>query len=409
MARKPTGAVLSHTGNDGRTYRSLRFTAYGTRRFVSLGPVTEAEAQRKLRHVLADVERDKWEPERIEAQREPEATKTFHAYAEEWWLLNVRRWSPRTVEDYKWRLERDGGLVDHFGEMPLDRITVDTVEGFVAAKLAEGTLSPRSINMQVVLLAQILEAALDRGLIPKNPAVGKKRRAPERRPQRSYLDSADSIESLLDAAGQMDADRRDQVHRRAIATTLLFAGLRIGELCELTWGDVNLGAGWLSVRRSKTDAGVRRVRIRGILRDALLSIRPLDVSLDSYVFATAKGGPSNPSNIRNRLLAPAEQAASAALVKRGGLPLPHVTPHSCRRTFASVLYAIGETPPTVMAEMGHTSPQMALSAYAQAMNRDEQESAKLKALVEGAGADFGSPIGRGDDIADSESVERDAA
>ena len=30
-------------------------------------------------------------------------------------------------------------------------------------------------------------------------------------------------------------------------------------------------------------------------------------------------------------------------------PLPRLTPHSLRRTFASLLYGIGESPPVVMA------------------------------------------------------------
>jgi hypothetical protein len=35
MARPTTGSVVEHVGRDGRTYRSLRFSAYGTRRRVS--------------------------------------------------------------------------------------------------------------------------------------------------------------------------------------------------------------------------------------------------------------------------------------------------------------------------------------------------------------------------------------
>ena len=60
-----------------------------------------------------------------------------------------------------------------------------------------------------------------------------------------------------------------------------------------------------------------------------------------------------------------------------------LTPHSLRRTFASVLYALGSTPPVVMAEMGHTDPKLALAIYAQAMGRDERQLGELRALVEG--------------------------
>ena len=49
-----------------------------------------------------------------------------------------------------------------------------------------------------------------------------------------------------------------------------------------------------------------------------------------------------------------------------------------------MLYAVGESPATVMKEMGHSSPSMALSVYAQAMELDDKEKARLEALVEGA-------------------------
>jgi hypothetical protein len=62
-----------------------------------------------------------------------------------------------------------------------------------------------------------------------------------------------------------------------------------------------------------------------------------------------------------------------------------LTPHGLRRTFASLLYGIGEASPVVMAELGHTDPALALSIYAQAMRRDDGENERLRALVEGAG------------------------
>ena len=85
------------------------------------------------------------------------------------------------------------------------------------------------------------------------------------------------------------------------------------------------------------------------------------------------------------MLAPAIKLANERLAEAGEPPLPAgLTPHSLRRTFASVLYALGSTPPVVMAEMGHTGPQMALAIYAHAMGREEGQLEALRALVEGA-------------------------
>jgi hypothetical protein len=57
---------------------------------------------------------------------------------------------------------------------------------------------------------------------------------------------------------------------------------------------------------------------------------------------------------------------------------------SLRRTFCSLLDALGDDPGTVMDEMGHTNPALALRVYRQAVRRGEDEKAQLRALVEGA-------------------------
>lgn len=183
MPRPTKGSITEHVGKDGLTYRSLRFTAYGKRRRVPLGPVSEADAESALRHALADVERGVWKPPAaIEPPPDIEPVATFHAFAEEWWVRNEKRFAAKTVTDYRWRLAH---LLPHFAGLPLDRITFDAVERYIAAKLAEDDpLSARSINMTVILLAAILEGAVERELIARNPAKGKGRRVRERAPSR---------------------------------------------------------------------------------------------------------------------------------------------------------------------------------------------------------------------------------
>jgi len=84
------------------------------------------------------------------------------------------------------------------------------------------------------------------------------------------------------------------------------------------------------------------------------------------------------------MLAPAIEHANKQLAKDGREPLPAgLTPHSLRRTFASLLFAIGETPPYVMAQMGHTTASLTLALYARAMERRDGEPQRLRALVEG--------------------------
>jgi site-specific recombinase XerD len=267
MARPLKGKVIPRKRSDNLTHYALRFTAYGKRRYLTLGAISREEADKQLGYVLADVERGIWQPP-VEIGPPVEVTPlpTFHEYAEEWWLRNERRLSENTRLDYRWRLESH--LLPYFKNMRLNEISLDAVEDYIAAKLAEDNpLSARSINMTLILLGAILETAVERELIPRNPAVGKRRRVREHTPQRSYLESATQIRALLDGAQELDrtarADRR-HIRRKAILSTLIFAGLRIGELLVLPLDSLDLSGDWLETG-SKTNAGYRKIKIRNTL------------------------------------------------------------------------------------------------------------------------------------------------
>lgn len=155
----------------------------------------------------------------------------------------------------------------------------------------------------------------------------------------------------------------------------MFAGLRISELLNLRWADVDLANGWLTVGESKTDDGIRKVRMRPVLRDVFAECKPTDADPTVLVFGTSEGKRQSPSNVRRRVLSKAAEGAK--------VPLPTLTPHSLRQTFCSLLFALGEPHPVVMREMGHTDAKLTLNVYAQVMERDEQENERLRALVNG--------------------------
>jgi integrase len=167
-------------------------------------------------------------------------------------------------------------------------------------------------------------------------------------------------------------------------STLVLAGLRIGELLELRWRDVDLTAGRVTVRRSKTDAGVRQVDMLPLLRDELAALKASarNVQPDGLVFATTTGRPHGASNIRRRVLARAVKLANERLGQRGEVPLPEpLTPHKLRHTFASVLVALGTDAGATMDQLGHTDPRFTLRVYRHGMRRDDQSKRALRELV----------------------------
>lgn len=186
---------------------------------------------------------------------------TFHRFASDWFAESAAGWRESTRLDYTWQLELH--LLPFFADHRLDEITVAEVDRYKGVKLAEKRLSPASINKTLTRLAQILEVAVERELIPRNPATGRRRRVKASKPRAVWLDRADQIEDLLAAAGRLDArSRRDRQHvgRRTLLAVLVFGGLRIGEALALRWRDVDLAGGRMNIGEAKTDAGRRLAR-----------------------------------------------------------------------------------------------------------------------------------------------------
>ncbi len=148
-----------------------------------------------------------------------------------------------------------------------------------------------------------------------------------------WLDRAEHIEALLNAAGELDQQAeikggQDQkgglVYRRALLATLVFAGPRIGELTALRWRDVDLAGYRITVRESKTDAGIRQIDILPALHDELRAHKAHAPSTapDAFVFATATGTELAQGNVRRRLLAlvaGTDWAPSGTGAQNGGL------------------------------------------------------------------------------------------
>jgi integrase len=136
---------------------------------------------------------------------------------------------------------------------------------------------PTTINKTTTRSAQILEVAVEYELVDRNPAKARRRHVKAPKSSPVWLDRAEHIAAQLDAAGELDRGaRRDRQHapRPAILAVLVLAGLRIGEPLDLQWPDVDLTAGRVTVRESKTDAGAGQVGMLPVLPTAAREQRP---------------------------------------------------------------------------------------------------------------------------------------
>jgi integrase len=428
MPRQATGQVVVRERKAGRVY-ALRFRAYGGRQYVTLG--TDAEgwseprAEVELGNVLADVRRGIWKPPNPEPAPRPPADPTFHEFASEWWAAKRGEMRPNTRADYEWQLS--GHLLPYFARLHLSEITVADVDKYRRTKVEESErraralaawqarltaetdrakrrelarqrppkpLSAASINKTLTRLGQILDVADEYGMIPRNPlrVNPRNRKLKVIKPPAVWLDRADQIEALLEAAGELDRrarpDRR-HVRRRTMLAVLVFGGLRLGELLSLRWRDVDLEAGRLRVagqvddqgkRRAKTEAGIRYVEILPMLHALLADCRRRGA--DDLVFPTTEGTAFLPENFRERVFETAVALANERRAAADLAPLPEgLTPHKLRHTCCSLLFVCGYELPRVMAMLGHADSAVTLRIYAHVMSTDEGERERLRALI----------------------------
>jgi integrase len=264
------------------------------------------------------------------------------------WLKDCVRGSVRQST-----FDRDSYLANHYvkpalGKRRLKKLAPLDVQSFYRDVLDAG-LSASTVNKIHTVLHKALSQAVRWSLIPRNITEAVKAPRPNTEEMRPL--SAEEARKLLDAAR---GDRLEALYVLAVTT-----GMRRGELLGLKWSDVDLANTRVSVRRTltridngkrvslgepKTRKSRRTIRLTPRATQALREhlrgqLKVIELLGDQYgdqglVFTTQKGTPINPSNLRQRSLAP--------LLKKAGLP--HIRFHDLRHTCATLLLAMNVHP-----------------------------------------------------------------
>ncbi len=207
-------------------------------------------------------------------------------------------------------------------------------------------LSPKTINNILATLGKMLRVAVEWEEIERMPCSIRMLKTP--RTEMEFYDF-EEYERLLAAARSLD--------KRAELIVLLGgdAGLRVGEMTGLEWGDIDLKAGRVHIRRSVWKGHVDTPK-NGKSRIVGLTDR-LAQALKSYqsrfkgerVLCEADGSPTTEDILR---CVERRTARKAGLAKRGI--------HILRHSFASHLAMLGASPSQIQAGLGHSSIQMAM-------------------------------------------------
>jgi len=298
---------------------------------------------------------------------------------------------------------------------PLTEAYTDARTGRTHRRRRRG-LSNSSINKVLAAVRRVLKEAVRHGLIERNPLTDPDCYLKAAAPRRSFLQVSE-IEAAFVAARALESEhrglgwpevrairassepavelarqrgvsdtlirkirrgevwldrperRRNDVSRLAIVATLVLAGPRISELCLLDGRHVDLPRRQIHMPRLKTDASERTVPMLPALHEILLAHRAEhEWGSDDPVFATRNGTRNTPDNIRRRILAGVHERANAVLHERGEDAIGQLTPHSLRRTFASLLAEVGVSPRRAMYLLGHADPKLTMRVYQQVLD-----------------------------------------
>ena len=247
---------------------------------------------------------------------------------------------------------------------------------------SEKPLSDKTIQHHHRLLSAILEKAKRERLVPFNVAREHATAPKVQRKEAVYLDDEEARRFLSAVLEERD------IRKKAAFVVLLFTGLRRGELCGLSWQDIDEEEQIIHVVRAsqyqqgkgvvevptKNVSSVRAVKVPAFVIEVLQEYRAFWNRQrlawgDAWqgeagrLFVQHDGKPINPDTINYWL---------NEFLKRHGLE--HITPHSLRHTFATLQIAAGVDIRTLQARTGHAQASTLVNIYSHAL-KSAQEAA----------------------------------
>jgi len=278
--------------------------------------------------------------------------------------------SPNTIRNYTHSLARFAAFLER--DPQLEEISKTDLQRFMVWLLTDKfpsqkfgangpqTLSAKTVRNVHTCLCSLWTWAIKEGYTREH--IPKQVEAPKPEPPEIVPFTREQIRDLLEATRfsrpwakhrftQTELPKEQYLRDRAIILFLLDTGVRAGELCQLTIGEVDLQAGTTEVQskgRRNAGQGKRRtvyfeVRTQKALWQYLAHREVLNQG-PKPLFCTRAGDPMTRENLRTRL---------HNLGKRAGVE--HVYPHRFRHTFAIQYLRNGGDLFTLQRLLGHSS------------------------------------------------------
>ncbi len=239
----------------------------------------------------------------------------------------------------------------HLGDIRLDQIRKVQVNDFITKRLKIGR-SPRTCNLNVIVLRNVIKRAIEDGLLPANPIAGLKPLKVTFR-KRSLCTAAD-IDKIVDATCQSRINEKGEtvsVTQNAeqfadYIRFLRFTGAREKESLRVKWVDVDFDGGRVTIGAdgdTKNHKG-RTVDFNPKLEALLKAMHNRRAPDSQWIF---------PSPQRGEKDIPARSFRESLNLTRSAAGLPKFGFHDCRHHFISMAVMSGLDFMTIASWVGH--------------------------------------------------------
>lgn len=280
----------------------------------------------------------------------------FVSFAMDDYNFRESRWGKTTIGREKSAYKK---ICKHFETRYIEDISIEDIQAWMDI-LAEDGLSHDTIKDRKGTIGRIFESAVEKRLIPMNPARSRRLHIPGYDSEGTQALSMGEYKRLIDMLPFIN-----EPLEQLLLGLFLFTGMRRSEILGLMRKDVDITNKTLHVQRAviypngfptvkgtKSKAGNRFIPIPTPLLEILLKYMPDNP--DSYII----------TNDRGELFETSASYMSVFNRLREDIGLPDVDALVFRSTFATMAIIAGRKPKEVQYIMGHKNIDITMNIYA---------------------------------------------
>ncbi len=289
-----------------------------------------------------------------------------------------KKMRPSTIYGYKCAINKY--IVPRLGHVKLTALKAPTVIQWID-DIETDPKSPATRFMVIratQCLRQMIRVAQRRGQISTNVVADAKPEIAGVQKSNVIIPTKDEIKILL---------MKPTGFLRVIIHLAILAGMRVGEILGLRWGDVDFQTETIKIRKGldtfgnlgppKTPASVRDIPMSPtlvrVLKEWRLASRKTEAN---FVFCSINGTPLRHGDFHAHQWMPFMRKVH--LTRDDRLPKYHF--HALRHVAASLLIEQGESPKVIQKIMGHASITMTYDVYGHLFDEGDAGRASLAAI-----------------------------